>query len=177
MKWKWLLSLVVLVVLAGCGGGPKKDVSIFILPSTGLPQNITEKMETDLQAKVGESPTVAVHSSPIYNDEKLLVEIAAGDHSLVILPKKNFEAFARQGSFVSLDDLFKPEDYPSGVVEAPVGDEKNPKMEKHLYGIPLGESKWLKDSGYKGEELYAFVHPRAPQMDKAKQVLQVLASK
>ncbi|WP_409344772.1 hypothetical protein [Paenibacillus sp. MBLB4367] len=184
MRKKWLtgfmLLAVLVVALAGCGG-PKADVIVFVM-TNNVPID-GDKMAEDLKAKVGETPTTDVLTSPMFSMDKLFVELAAGDSDLFVVPKEQYEAFAKQGGLVILDELFKPEDYPGGVVEAPVdtgSKEKNqePKLEKHLYGIPMNETKWLKDSGYRGkEEMYAFVHPRSKQVEETKDILKKLSEK
>jgi hypothetical protein len=35
----------------------------------------------------------------------------------------------------------------------------------------------MKDIGYNGKEMIAFIHPRAPNLEAAKQVLKVIAEK
>jgi len=167
-------GVLLLTVLAGCGGS-KTDVPIFLMPGGGMSPETAKQLEASLQGMVGETPTVSVNASPIFNLQKLIVEVAAGGDGIVIVPKEQFDTFARQGSLVILDDLFDPAAYPGGIV-TPDPDPKRPdvKLEKHLYGVPVQQAKWLQDAGYKGEALYAFVHPRAPKVNEAKQVLQTI---
>jgi ABC-type glycerol-3-phosphate transport system substrate-binding protein len=172
-----LAALVLILALAACGS-PKKDVSVFIMPETGMDEQIAAKLQDSLTQKLNGAATVEVVGSPVYSPEKLVVEIAAGNRSIVILPEKSFQSFARQGGLVNLDGLFNPADYPQGVVEAPTDTSTpNSPLEKHLYGIPVGSTKWMQEAGYKGPELMAFIHPRAPQPDKAKLALQAIAQK
>jgi hypothetical protein len=137
---------------------------------------MTEKLETSLQAQLGESPTVKVSSSPIFTLDKLVVEVAAGDHGIIILTKDQWLSLAQNGGMVPLDDLLNKDDFPEGVVELPV-DDREGKKETHLYAVPVAKTKWMTDVGYKGEELFAFIHPRAPHMDQAKQVLKTIVGK
>lgn len=171
-----LVLLLTALVASGCGGRPKVDVSIFMIATTGLTQDTPAKLEQLLKTKLGEKPTVSIASSPIFSMEKLVVEIAAGEHGLIILPEEHFKTLVSQGGIVSLDDLFDAAKYPGGVLEVPADPSKpGSKAEKHLYGVPVSDSKLLQEAGYKGKEkLYAFVHPRAPQMDQAKLVLKTL---
>jgi len=184
MRKKWLTGVLLLAVMAvalvGCGG-PKADVMVFIM-TNNIPVD-GDKLAEDLKAKVGETPTTDVMTSPMFSMDKLFVELAAGDSDLFVVPKEQFEAFARQGGLVILDEVFKAEDYPGGVVEAPVDtggkdSKQEPKLEKHLYGIPMNDTKWLKDGGYRGkEEMYAFVHPRSKQVEETKGILKKLSVK
>lgn len=174
-RFTLLLTLLALVA-GGCGGGPKADVSIFMMTSGGTAQDTTAKIEQALRAKLGEKPTVAVTGSPIFSMEKLIVEIAAGDHGIIVLPEEQFKTLVMQGGTVPLEDQFDAAKYPGGVLEIPADPNKQGSQpEKHLYGVPVSDSKLFQDAGYKGKEkLYAFVHPRAPHMEQAKQVLKTI---
>ena len=179
-KKKWMAGLALMALLlgllTGCGGGSKVDVSIFALPANGIPQEVTDKLEEELTAKFGEEPTIAVTGSPIFDYNKEMVEIAAGGHLIYIFGEDRFRMWAAQGSITNLDDIFDPEQYADGIVEAEVGgDRENPVMEKHLYGIRLTDSKLLKDAGFAGEEIYGFLVSRADDMSQAIAVLKALA--
>ncbi|TXK85541.1 hypothetical protein [Paenibacillus sp. N3.4] len=175
MKAKWLFITIVglMIILAGCGG-PKPDVSIFIMGPNGYPSEAGDKLELSLKEKVGETPTVKVLTSPIFSMEKMIVELAAGGNGIFILAEDQFKSLTKQAGFVSLDDTIKPEDYPDGVIE--VAEEGKP-AEKHLYGIPLTNNKWMKDQGFEGKGLVAFIPQNAPKLNEAKQVLKAIAQK
>lgn len=178
MKVKLLVAItLMLALLTGCGG-PKKDVSLYILPPLGISGDMTDKLEKSLQDKVGGETSVMVLSSPLYNEEKLIAEIAAGDHGIIVVAKDKFKQLAATGDLPNLDGMFNAADFPEGVTDALFGDDKNPRKESHLYGIPVNQTQWMKDSGFKDKEtMVAFLHPRAPNMEKAKQVLKVIAGK
>ncbi|MDB5055368.1 MAG: hypothetical protein JWM44_3418 [Bacilli bacterium] len=171
------IIVVCLLTIVGCGG-PKPDVSIFMMVNGGLQSGSYDKFQQALQTKVGEKPTVHVDVSPIFFQQKLIVELAVREYAIMILPKDSFQMVTLQGGAVSLDDTLKASEYPLGVVEAPKDYTKpdGPK-EKHLYGIPISQTHWLKDMNYLGDELYAFVMINASNADQAKQVLKVLAEK
>jgi hypothetical protein len=96
----------------------------------------------------------------------------------MIIPVVQFQSIAAQGGGISLDSMFDPKDYPTGVAETLVDSSKPDGLkEKHLYGIPLSQTSWLKDTGYTGKELYALIHPQAPNLEAAKQVLKVISTK
>jgi ABC-type glycerol-3-phosphate transport system substrate-binding protein len=173
---KWMLVLMLgSIALTGCGG-PKADVPIFMMGENGMPSEITQKLEDSLKLRLGETPTIKLNSSPIFSMEKMMVELAAGGNGIMIVSKEQFASVAHQGGGISLDSLFDPKDYPAGVVEVAVDDNKQdgPK-EKHLYGIPISQTSWMKDAGYIGKEMVAFIHVRAPNLEAAKQVLKVIA--
>jgi ABC-type glycerol-3-phosphate transport system substrate-binding protein len=176
--FKWMLMLLLCsIALSGCGG-PKSDVPIFMMGESGIPSDVTQKLEASLKLKLGESPTISINGSPIFSQEKMIVELAAGDNGIMILSEEQFQGVAQQGGVVNLDSLFDPKDYPKGIAETLV-DYNNPEgaKEKHLYGIPISQTKWMKDIGYNGKEMIAFIHPRAPNLEAAKQVLKVIAEK
>lgn len=176
-NWVAGLALIALMlgVLTGCGGS-KVDVSIFALPANGIPQEVTDKLQEELTAKFGESPTIAVSGSPLFDYNKEMVEIAAGGHLIYIFGEERFKMWAAQGSLTNLDDIFDPKQYPGGVIEAQVGgDLENPVMETHLYGIPLTNSKLLKEAGFAGDAIYGFLVSRADDMSHAIDVLKALA--
>ena len=175
MRLKLLAVLVLLTVMVGCVG-PKADVSIFIMPSNGMSPVISDMLEKNLQQQLGATPTVRVSSTPIFSLDKMIVEVAAGDHGIIVLTKDQWLSIVRMGGMLPLDDLLKPTDFPEGVVELPVDDPKG-KTEQHLYAIPVSNTKWMKSIRYNGEELFAFLHPRAPDLEKAKQVLVNLSQK
>ncbi|MEX2460100.1 MAG: hypothetical protein WD469_02155 [Paenibacillaceae bacterium] len=175
---KWMLTLLIcLVVLSGCGG-PKADVPIFMMGESGMPSEISQQLEESLTKRVGEIPTISLNSSPIFSMEKMIVELAAGGNGIMILSKDQFQSVAQQGAGISLDSLFEPKDYPEGVVEVLTdADKPDGPKEKHLLGIPISQTSWMKDAGYNGKEMIAFILPRAPNIDAAKQVLKVIAAK
>lgn len=176
MKLKLLMVMLVsalMVMLAGCGG-PKPDVSIFVMGQNGFPSDAGEKLEASLKSKIGEVPTVKLNTSPIFSMEKMVVELAAGGNGIFILADDQFKALSQQAGFVSLDETINPSDYPDGVVE--IAEEGKP-AEKHLYGIPLSGNKWMKEQGFEGKGLIAFIPVNAPKLEEAKQVLKVIAQK
>lgn len=166
-KKKWSLAIVIVLivsVLAGCGG-PKSDVPVFVMFPENAPFNKSDEMEASLKDKVGETPTVSLFVSPMFSLDKLVVELAAGDNGLFIVPKQQFDIFASQEGYISLDDTFKKEDYPVGVYNGT------------LYGVPVTNTKWLKDLGYKGSEVIAYIPFRAKDKEKSKQVLKAIMEK
>jgi ABC-type glycerol-3-phosphate transport system substrate-binding protein len=178
LGFKLLFTLVLCSIGLSACGGPKADVPIFIMGESGIPTEFSQKLEESLRQHVGETPTISLNSSPIFSQEKMIVELAAGGNGIMILPEQQFQGIAQQGGGIVLDSLFDPKDYPKGVVETLVDSEKpdGPK-EKHLYGIPVSQTRLMKELGYTGKELIAFVHPRAPDLELAKQVLKVIAAK
>ncbi|CAG7613886.1 hypothetical protein PAESOLCIP111_01655 [Paenibacillus solanacearum] len=173
MRRNVLIALLLLFVLAGCGGGPKADVPIFLMSATGVPNEVADKLGQSLQAKLGTAPTVKVLTTPIFSVEKLMVEIAAAENGIIIIPTQQFKALGQQGGYVPLDDLAKAEDFPDGVLEI----TEDGKTQKHLYGIPMEKTKWFTELNFNGKDLYAFIPANAPNMEKSKQVMKQIAQK
>lgn len=176
MKGKLLLVSVLMTLmlaLSGCGGGPKPDVAVFMMSSKGIPTEVGDKLQQWLLGKVGETPTVKVVTTPVFSMEKLVVEIAAGDNGILVVPTEQFKAIGMQGGYVSLDEIAKAEDFPEGVME----QTEDGKKETHLYGIPLEHTKWFKELNLNGKDLVAFIPVNAPNKDKAIQVMKHIAQK
>ncbi|SEB96814.1 hypothetical protein [Paenibacillus sp. GP183] len=167
-----LWVMILMVLLAGCGG-PKADVTIFMMGPQGIPSDGAQKLQSSLAAKVGAVPTIVLNASPMFSVEKMIVEIAAGENGILIIPEDQFRNLGKQGGYVPLDDIIKPEDYPTGIME--ITDQG--KTEKHLYGIPLEDTKWMKEQNMNGKGLFAFIPQNAKKQAEAKQVLKIIAEK
>ncbi|MEN6313542.1 MAG: hypothetical protein ABFD25_04755 [Clostridiaceae bacterium] len=124
---------------------------------------------------------------------KAMVLFAAGDVDIFILDKACYNTYAKQGAFISLDeialklgvDMEKNKDYIVKIedtTEEPEGNsDKNSKKntaavpaEEHLYGFDISQSKVLKESGIIAGEMIATIGCRSEQQDKAVKVLQLL---
>lgn len=71
--------MLTLVLLAGCGGRDKDSFSIFIMDK-GDASVIREELAQKLKDKLGEqAPTIEISVSPLYNQQKLVVEYAVGN--------------------------------------------------------------------------------------------------
>jgi predicted nucleotidyltransferase len=172
-----MLILAVFFALAACGGGPEADVSIFVMTQPAPDMTKVEQMETVLQEKVGESPTVDLSTSPLFSLEKLVVEIAAGGHGILILNEEQMRTFAAEkSSLYPLDDTFPAADYPQGLIEVDVQDEKGNVTGKEtgFYVMPVEDAPWFQLGGYAGPPAYAFIPANAPNPELAKQVLKAM---
>lgn len=176
-KHHFFAALFVLVsallLLAGCGG--PKAPTIFIMTKNGLPSDASETLATSLQSKFGEKK-VEVSSSPIYNQEKLIVELAAGGNAVMLLDKDVFVSLLAEGGALSLDDVFDPKQFPEGVMEGTVlGDNgEQDRKETHLYGIPASKAKLVQSAGLGGDGLMLFIPANAPDKEASKQIIKEL---
>ncbi|KIL38048.1 hypothetical protein SD70_28950 [Gordoniibacillus kamchatkensis] len=167
------LLAALAVFAAGCGSKPKADVSVFLMAANGVPQEAADKLQSGLTAAVGASPTVHLQAAPLFSMELMIVQLAAGEHDIIVLPNEQFQTLAKQGGLVPLEDLFNKDDYKAGIVES----NDNGKVETHLYGVPLDDAKWFKDQGLNGKGLTAFIPSNSKHQDNAKKVIVKLAAK
>ncbi|GAA3402491.1 hypothetical protein ACFFNY_04465 [Paenibacillus hodogayensis] len=160
-------AMAFLLAVATACGGSKADATVFMMFPQNSPFNKQDEVVKTLTAKLGEKPTVEVSISPIFEMQKMIVDLAAGDWSVYVLPKEQFDGFKKEGGFVPLDDVLKKEDFPDGVYDG------------QLVGVPLKDSKLLKDAGYKGGEVYGFIIQRLKEgkREAAKQVLKAMAER
>lgn len=177
LKGKWgktiLLALCMLALLSGCGGGSKADVSVFIITQAPLDMQKVDGMEAALQERMGEK-TVDVVVSPMFSLEKMIVELAAGGHGILIVNEEQFKALAGQGAFYSLEDTFDPAGYPEGVIDMTVTEGDTEQVVNGLFGMPVDETDWFRSGGYAGGRAFAFVPLNAPNPELAKQALKAI---
>ncbi|MBW7454644.1 hypothetical protein ACFOLF_27455 [Paenibacillus sepulcri] len=163
--------LVLCMTLSGCGSNA--DLTVFIMPKEYLPDGVAAKVEEQLKAKFGEEKTIEVNASPMYNDQKLIVEIAAGGNGILILPKDTLMSMITQGPAIQLDKWFDASAYPEGVLESDLGDSKNPKLVKGLFAIPV-EKTIFKDAGYNEPNMLMIIPANAPDQDLSIEVMKEL---
>jgi hypothetical protein len=93
---------------------------------------------------------------PVY-EEKLAVEITAGENDVFILDMNLYDRLARFGVFVPLDDMLDelgPAQYDERLVvaaESDDGEEQTPRQ----YGVDVTKSSILKEEGITGDSLIA----------------------
>lgn len=162
-------------MLAGCG---KDDagVSIFITDSFLDPSEIREPLQQKLQEKVGEDLKVKVSASAIYNAQKILIEYAAKEHDIFILPEDAMKLYAEQGTHVVLDSYFDSEKYPTGVFEGGVTDEDTDEVtqETHLFAIPISQMKVFQDLKYTTEGMFATIPISTDSLEDSVKVLKAM---
>ncbi|MDF2662189.1 MAG: hypothetical protein K0Q94_4980, partial [Paenibacillus sp.] len=97
-------ALMIVAALMTACGGPKADISVFMMFPQNSPFNKQDELKNALQAKLGETPTVTFSVSPIFEPQKMIVELAAGDHGIFVLPKDQFDAFKQEDGMIDLGD-------------------------------------------------------------------------
>ncbi len=116
---------------------------------------------------------------------KATVLFAAGEVDVFILDKASFARYAKQGAFMSLDeiapklgvDMEKNKQYVLKLDDSDEASEnttENEPAEEHLYGIDITESTALKEAGVFGNEMIAAFFVNNKQQDKAVKLLQFL---
>jgi ABC-type glycerol-3-phosphate transport system substrate-binding protein len=167
-----MIVFLVMLVIAGCGG-PKEDLTIFVMGPQGVPAEVGDKLEASLVAKLGPTPTIGLNTSPMFSMEKMIVEIAAGENGIIVLGEEQWKALGNQGGYVSLDDVVNPDEHKDGVLTI----TEEGKSETHVYGIHLVDTKWMKELELNGKGLFAFIPANAKNMELSKQVMKVIAEK
>ncbi|MFD2671302.1 hypothetical protein [Marinicrinis sediminis] len=186
-KMWWYTACVVLLgsmwLMTGCSSENKSEqLSVFVYPKQGIPEGFADGLAQQLEQRLDlQGRELRVAGPSIYNEVKLMVEVAAGDHDLFIVSKEDLTRFMQSGDGFPLEDWFSQEDYPDGVVERVKMNEQTemiPTGEKHLYGLPVHESKLIIEAGKEGDEpWYAFIVPQADPMDLVEETLKLLAEK
>lgn len=161
------ISLMAMLILSGCS--KSKDLKVFIMVDYAMDGKHQDMLQSTLQEAVGEHHPVKVLISPMFNYQKLLVELAAGGNAIMILPEEAFLPIIEQGGAVPLEDVLAEDQYASGI-----GLDLETE-EEHLFGIPLSKSNWFKATGYTGQEAFAFVITNYHDPDAAKEVIVAIA--
>ncbi|GAB6988368.1 type 2 periplasmic-binding domain-containing protein [Paenibacillus pini] len=174
-QWmKLLMVFAVVLLVAGCGQDDDKR-TVFMIDEHSDPVQAYKQIEDKMQDKLGTTLKVEVSASPMYNPQKLMVEYAAGGHSIVILPEEDMKNYAKLGGHLPLDKYFDPKKYPDGVFASnEVRDDKTVDTTEHLYGIPVKQMKLFIDAKYTPEQLYATIPVAAPSVDDAVKMLKAL---
>lgn len=172
----WVL-IVTILVLSSCGK-PEADVSVFLMPNSGIFNETVELLQEAVSERLGSAPTVVMYGSPVFSHQKLLVEVAAGQHDLFIVSESQLHAYASIGGVTPIDEYYDQEMFPEGyfsveITERVDGEDVVVGTETHLYGIPLEHSKLFEELQLKGEGLFAFVSAHVRSMEDTIKVLDI----
>lgn len=104
---------------------------------------------------------------------KAMVLFAAADVDIYVLDKENFEKYAKQGAFASLDglvdtlkiDMSKNSEYRIKLEDS---------QEEHLYGVDVSENPIFEESGIMGEEKIAAMAVKVKNYENAVKLLKML---
>ncbi|MEC0092942.1 hypothetical protein [Paenibacillus macquariensis] len=172
---QWLLICVSILMLAGCGKDDA-DVSIFMTDISQNVSDIREPLEQKLQEKLGEDLKVSISAAALYVEQKVLIEYAAGEHEIMIVPEDVMKRYSQQGAHRVLDEEFDAEKYPEGVFEGGVTDETTNEIvtEKHLFAIPLSKMKIFEGMNFKTEGLFATIPFTSNSVENSVKVLKLM---
>ncbi|MCY9516682.1 hypothetical protein [Paenibacillus apiarius] len=178
-KWGFVGALLaMLILISGCGG-PKADITVFMMPKSTVPSEMTQALKEELSKQFQGKFTVDAVASPMYNLQKLIVEYAAGDNGIVMLPEDDVKTMAMQGGHVVLDNYFDKEKYAAGVMDGVVYEKAekgyNEYKGKHLYALPADQMPLLKKLGIQEPGLFVTIPARTPNEELSVEVLKALA--
>lgn len=176
-----MVALLFMLILTACGKEEDTVFQIFMTDDQGSIAGIEEQLETKLQDKFGDRITIEVISSPIYNQQKLLLEYVGKENDLMIMPENDMITYGREGSHIALEDTFNPETYQRGFFEGGTYEiDENGDMSKdmvtgdHLFGIPIDEMSIFKELNYPAKNLFATIPVSTSDEALAKEILKYM---
>ncbi|MGG0814536.1 hypothetical protein ABE142_18010 [Paenibacillus alvei] len=175
-NWGWIGVLAVMLVLVSGCGGPKADATIFIMTSSSVPPEMTQALQDDLNKTFENKFTVQVVASPLYSIEKLFVEYAAGENSVMIIPEEDAKRMAPQGGHVPMDKYFDAKTYREGVYEGSVYEGKNERKGTFLFSLPAEQLPGLNKHGIKEKGLSVTIPSRTPDEARSVEIIKALAA-
>jgi len=161
-----IVSLIVLVAMVytvrSCANRVEPDINVefigdFLYSETDVLKEMVRSRVPDIKEP---SIDIITISDKIQGEQdyamrmKAVTLMAAGDIDIFILDKANFNLYAKQGAFLSLDDLAdelnidrdKNKDYIAKVESS---------QEEHLFGVDISNSSILKEANMKYTEAIA----------------------
>lgn len=204
-KYHILVIIVTIVsivfIVRGCVNRVDPDFTTAFIGE--ISYSDTDKLKELIKANIPEIKEPGFDGAFVSKDDqsdqqyamvmKATVLFAAGDVDVFILDKSNFERYAKQGAFMSLDeivpelgiDLEKNKEYivkvdnsedESGETSGDTSGDNavNEPAVAHLYGIDISGSTAFNEAGVIGNEMIAAFSIRGKQQDKAMKLLQFL---
>lgn len=189
-KFHILISILVLLFVGytvkGCVTRVDPDLNIafvgnyYYTDTSPLKEKILNEW-LDINEILIDGAILSENGNPELNyamQMKAAVLFGAGDIDVFILDKPNFEKYAKQGAFTSLDelteelniDLEKNKDY---ILKAEV-KEGEEESEEHLYGIDVSGSRIFSDNIIIGDEKIAAIYIRTKRYDLSVEFLKLL---
>ena len=131
--------------------------------------------------------TVDVISAPLYSAPKVMLEYAAGENGIVVLPYKDIKNYTENGGHFPLDDHFDKAQDEEGVMdgywveEVEGAKKKEEKFVDHpgeyLYALPTVKLPLMEKHGLVQEEWFAAIPGTTPNMEQSVKIMQLLAEK
>lgn len=181
LKKRWLGIITLLSIIAlitGCGGS-KADLTIFMSHEYSIPEEQVSALEQEINDKLNGEYTVQIFSSPIYNAQKILLEYAAAENGLLVLPLQDVKQYAQNGGNLALDEYINPADYEEGVFEGmSMKKIDNNKFEENngtfLFGLPTEKLSLMQKHGLVDTQWFVTVPGTTPNVDLSIKVLNLL---
>ncbi|OAB46039.1 hypothetical protein [Paenibacillus glacialis] len=172
---QWILICVSIIMLAGCGKNDA-DFSIFLTEFSQSPTEIRESVQQKIQEKLGEEPKVTITTAALYVEQKILLEYAAGEHEIIIVPEDIMKRYTQQGAHMVLDQDFDSAKFTEGVFEGGVMDETTNEIitEKHLFAIPLSKMKLFEGLDFPTEGLFATIPFSTSSVENSVKVMKAM---
>ncbi len=194
--WKYVVGIVVTIMmwnLVFTMSRPQtprdKKVDIFLVGDFLL----EEKAESVSQRMLEDFPDlleINFLNIPLGDPElevmgrqKLMVMIGAQEGDIFVFSKEEFEAYAKQGAFMPLDEYIDDEitKYVSEEeleeYKLSVEDEYAEDKQPHIYGIPLKGVTLLNDTGYDVEDKVVSIIAYSKNREKAIEVMKWIVTK
>lgn len=177
-----IIALLFIVVLTACGKDDEASFQIFMTDDQGDIAVIEDELQSKLQEKFGDRVSVEVISSPIYNQQKLLLEYVSRSNDIIIMPENDMKTYGRDGSHLALEDTFDQDKYSRGYFEGGTYEvDESGKLSKemeigdHLFGLSLDEMSLFQELKYPASNLFATIPVSTSDEALAKEVLKFMA--
>lgn len=207
-----ILIVAVVFLVKGCVNRVDPDFNIAFIGKF-VYMDASEKLKESIKKNIPEIVEPNIDGAYLADNDigeqqysmmmKATVLFAAGDIDVFILDKASFERYAKQGAFLSLDDIgpklgvdmeknkeyrvsvvdrddlveidgFESETVEDKTLEEPASNDKNIPANEHLFGIEVTDSKELKEAGILGEDMIAAIFVGCSQPVKAEKFMQFL---
>jgi len=162
------IIITIIFIMWPGGGITKKYTCNAIL--TGAHLDNSKKIELEDKGKLnikflpmGEGIGKDLENASMQN---ILAATTAGDYDLIIMDKERFDVFAKQGTFLALDDLIKMNnlnDKSLKFLRVKAMSEK----EEHIYGLELNENKCFQDGKYDVKNKVVGIYVNTKEMNRA----------
>lgn len=190
--------IVIVLTVRGCVMRQNPDFTTAFIGEFSY-STATDKLSELIKTNVPEIKVPGFDGAFISNNDKsdqqyamvtkATVLFAAGDVDLFICDKENFKKYAKNGAFLSLDEVAPKlgidlEKNKENIVKLDYSDDesggkagqKNEKKpaEQHLYGVDISQSKALKQAGVVGKDFIAAIRTHGKHIDAAEKLLKYL---
>jgi hypothetical protein len=197
-KFHMLVGIIVILILVftvkGFINQEKPDFNTAFIGKISY-SDVIDQLKDAFKANVPEIKVPGFDGAFLSDDDqseqqyamtmKATVLFASGDVDLFITDKESYLRYAKNGAFISLDeiapglgvDMEKNKDNVIGIEDTDINGEAKVTAEpvvKHLYGVDITNSSVLKESGVLGDSFIVSIYVNSKNSDKALKVIQYL---